>query len=177
VGDGPVFGNWANISDDLSVVGPGHLDGVGGTNTGTTWVTAGSEPMVLGSTGSSSSHTFVLSSINGVTEDVICENGVVRNASSGQVMGQGLHDFQNLVNIVVTIFNHKGEGSEHLSRQQLSLLRDLEVLKGHEDASGLVRTIDSGDFVVLERDTAPQDLGAVELKDGINVSLDLLVVP
>lgn len=88
-----------------------------------------------------------------------------------------LHNIQHLVNILVSIFSHNSEGSKQLSSQKLSLLFTSEVSQWHEDSSWLPRSINFWNFVVLERFAAPKDFGAVELKNSINVRLDLRIVP
>jgi len=65
---------------------PGVRDGVGGSDTGTSWVTAWSEPMVLWSTGRPGSQACVLSSVYGVGQYMIAELYVIGNDSRGQVM-------------------------------------------------------------------------------------------
>ena len=177
VGNGPVLNNGADISDDLAMVRPSELDGVVGADTSATRITTWAEPMVLGCASCACAHALVRSSVDSFSEDLIREDGVVRDNSSGQVMRRALTNIKNGINLGIGVLSHNLERSEKLSREQLALLLRLEVLERHEDASGLPCTVLLRDGVLLERSTTEDDLGALELKDGIKVSLNLIVVP
>ena len=92
-------------------------------------------------------------------------------------MGHAFADVENGLQLRVGVLGHDLERSEQLSGQQLELPRRLEVLDGHEDGRGHPRAVAARDGVVLQRGASKQNLGTVQLEHGIQVSLDLLVVP
>ena len=83
VGHGPVFDDGAHVRDDLSVVGPGHLDRVVSADSGAARVSARAEPMVLGSTSGAGSPSLVSSSVDCLAEDFVGEDGVVGDDGGG----------------------------------------------------------------------------------------------
>lgn len=133
--------------------------------------------MVLGSTGGARSPALVGSSVDSLSEDLIGEDGVVRDNSGGQVVRDALADIKNLLKLSVAIFSNNLERSEELGSQQGSLLGRLEVLERNKDASGLPSSIAFGNGVVLEGSATEENFSAIELKDGIHVLLDLIVIP
>jgi len=88
-----------------------------------------------------------------------------------------LHNIQNLVNIIVAIFCHDSEGSKQFGCQKLSLGCTSEVSQRHKDCSWLPCSVNCWDGVVLKWFATKENFGAVKLKNCINVSLNLSVVP
>ena len=119
--------------------------------------------MVLRGTSRAGSPSAVGSSIDGGSENLVREDGIVGHNSCGQVMRDALTDVEHLVNLSVAVLSHNLEWSEQLSRQQLSLLVRSEMLQGHEDSRGLPGSIALGDRVILERSTSEDNFSTFEL--------------
>ena len=73
----------------------------------------------------------------------------------------GLHNVQNLVNIVVSVVSDQSEWSKQFSSQQSSLLLLSKVLKWHVNCSWLIRTVAIWNRVVLQWVAAPEQFGAI----------------
>ena len=159
------------------MVRPRHLDGIVGADTSATRIARRAEPVVLRGTRSASAPSIVGSSIDGVTKDVVGEDGVVRDDSSCQVVRNALADVKNGLDLTVAVLRNNLERSEQLSCQKLSLLLTTEVLQRDINCSWLPCAIFLWDRVVLQRSASEKDLSAVELKNGIDVGLDGFVVP
>ena len=163
IGHGPIFVDRTNVGDDFPVVRPRHLDGIVGADTSATRIARRAEPVVLRGTRSASAPSIVGSSIDGVTKDVVGEDGVVRDDSSCQVVRNALTDVKNGLDLTVAILRNNLERSEQLSCQKLSLLLTTEVLQRDINCSWLPCAIFLWDRVVLQRSASEKDLSAVEL--------------
>ena len=75
----PVGGDEADVVDDLPVGGPCVSDGFNGTDSGASWVSARSEPVVLGGSGGPGPDSGVGDSVAGVGEDLVAELGALGN--------------------------------------------------------------------------------------------------
>lgn len=118
------------------MVRPGVLDCIGSSNAGASGISRGAKPMILGGSRCARPHSMVGSPVDRFAKDTLSEEYVIGDDSGGQVMWEGLEDFQNGIDLRVAIFAHNLEGSEKFSCQQLSLLSTSEVFKGHENGGG-----------------------------------------
>lgn len=78
--------------------------------------------MVLWSTSCSSLDTSVGSAVDSVGEDIILELNVLRDNSSGEVVRSGVDDFEDFVNVIVTIGNDDLEWTKDFSGEDFELL-------------------------------------------------------
>jgi len=174
---GPVLANGAVVANDLSVVAPRVLDGVRGSDTSASGVTAGTEPVVLRSTSRSRLQSVVRGSVDCVSEHVVGENRIVRDQGGSQVVGKVIEQLHDLRELAGSVLGDDLERAEQFGGQQLSLPGVVEMLQRHLDCSGLIGAILGWDTVVLQRGSTEQELGSIESKDSVNMSLDLVVVP
>lgn len=156
---------------------PGDLDGLGCADASATWVAGGAEPMVLGSTSGPGSQSVVRHAIICAAEELLGQLGIVGHETGGQVGLLLFEDLEHALFVLVRPFGDDLEGSEKLGGQKLELLGATEVLQRHEDGSGFEGTIDGWDRVVLQGLATEEDLRAIELHDGVDVLLDLIVAP
>ena len=83
------------------------------------------------------------------------------------MVGNALHNIQDLLFLRAGIISDKLEGAEQLGGQKFAGFLSPEVLQRHVNCSGGPTAVDCGNRMVLEGDTAKKNLGAVKLKDGI----------
>ena len=76
---GPVILDRADVRDNLTVMGPGKLDSIVSADACTSGITGWAEPVVLWRAGCTRPPAVISSSINGVAEHTISENGIVGN--------------------------------------------------------------------------------------------------
>lgn len=133
--------------------------------------------MVLGSTGSTGSESSILGSVDGVSENLIGEDGVVGDDGSSQMVRDPLKNVEDLLLIAVTPFSDDLEGSEQFGKKEFSLPVTSEVFERHEDSGGFESSVLLRDGVVLEGNTSPEDFGAIKLKDGVHMILNFLGRP
>ena len=145
------------------MVRPRHLDGVIGTDASTTGVAARAKPMILRCTGGACTPSVVGSSVHSATKDMVGEDGIVRDYSGCEVMRDALTDFENSVDLRITILGYDLERSEQFSREKLSLPLSTEVLQWHVNGGRLPGSVAIRDRVALERGSTEKNFSAVEL--------------
>jgi len=173
--DTPTRRNCPPVRDDLTVTGPRRNDRLRRTDARRTRITRGSEPVVLRRTRSAGPHPHVGGAVEGRTEHLVVERIIVAHHRSSEVMRHALHDVEHHVQGGVVVLHHDLERPEQLSRQQLEVLH--ESREGHLDRRRLESTVFRWNRMTRERDTAEQQLGAVDLHDLGDVGTDLLVGP
>lgn len=93
------------------------------------------------------------------------------------MMWQLLQDFEEVIKVFVSIFDNDLEWAEQFGGDQVSLLFTSEVLNWHLDSSGLVRSIALWNSMVSEWDTTEEEFSTIKFETGVNMSLNLLIVP
>ena len=112
--------------------------------------------MILGSARRPRSQARIGCAIHSLAHDAVDELRIVGNAGSRQMVRQGLQGFENKIDVLVGILDHKREGTEELLGQQLPLLLGSKVLERHLYGCRLVCSVDVWDAVVLERHSSEQ---------------------
>lgn len=90
---------------------------------------------------------------------------------------QLLQDFEQVFKVLVSILNNDLEWTKQFGGDQVPLLLTSEVLNRHLDCSGFIRSIAFWNSVVSEWDTTEEEFCTIKFEDGVNMSLDLLVIP
>jgi len=168
----------SDVCDDLSVVRPYEFNSLSCANACTSWVAAGSEPVILGCACGSCSESSVGSSVDRCTENSLGKYGIVGHDSRSQMVRHSLESVQHLVNILVLILGDDLERPEQLSSQQLELLGVLEMPKRYINRCGLVRSINCWNSVgFCQRLATKQDLSTLKFHHCINMRLNFFIVP
>lgn len=108
--------DWADISDNLTVMGPGVLNCVISADTSSSGITRWAKPMVLWGTGCACPHALISSAVDGFSENSVGEDGIVGDDSGCEVMGNTLTDIEDSINLSVAVFCNNLEGSKEFGR-------------------------------------------------------------
>ena len=152
----PPLRDGSRVSDDLSVVAPSVQDGAWRANTGTSWVAAWTEPVVLRCSCGPGTESVVCGAVDRGGKDLLGEQVVVGDARGGQVVRDVFQYLEEVIDVSGTVLNDDLEWTEELGHKEISLLLTPEVLDGHQDRRGLVRSINTRYAMVSERHTTEQ---------------------
>ena len=173
----PVFWNRSDVGNDLSVMTPGISYSIWSSNAGTSGIATWSEPVILWSTSCSGSETMICGTVDSMSKDLISEDGIVRDASGCEMVGQSLQDLEQVVKVFVSVLNDNLEWSKQFGGNQVSLLFTSEMLDWHLDSSWFIGSVACWNSMVSEWDTTEEELSPIKFEASVDVRLNLLIVP
>ena len=145
----PTLRHWTNICYDFTMVRPGVLNSIVGSNSSSSWITRWTEPMVLRCTCSSGTKSTILSTIHCVAKNVLWPLLVVRDNSCSEMIWDWFEYIKNSFQLSICILCNNLELTEKLFTQDLSFCFSSKVLERNENSSWLPWSVLLWDVVSL----------------------------
>ena len=173
----PSLRYWADIGDDLTMVGPSVLNSIVSANTGTSWVSWRTKPVVLWCSSSACSKSTILSTINCVAKNILWPLLVIWDDCSGEVIGDRLQHVKNRLQLCICVLSYNLELAKQFFAQNFSLTLCFEVLQWNEYCCWLPRSVLLRNVMAFKRSSTPKNFCSIKFKNCILMLLDLFVVP